>query len=155
MWLFPFQIKRETNLQVAMFRLECKDPCEGCGCFVFFLRGHSLGTCALRLPVIFGPSRWVVFKLPLRGPGSSQGPGACIGGVMSLWVVASLTRSSGDVRIRQPTFVGSVYFSKGSLPQKRGEKGTTGGSSSGLLGLVGDVGAKDSALRGRGGGQST
>ena len=36
--------------------------------------------------------------------------------------------SSSEVRVRVPFFSFSVvYFSRGTLPQKRGEKGTTGG----------------------------
>ena len=43
------------------------------------------------------------------------------------------TRSSGrEVRIRVPTFA-VVYLSRGTLPQKRGQKGTTGGHSVGTL----------------------
>ena len=37
--------------------------------------------------------------------------------------------SSREVRIRVPTFFLVVYFSRGTLAQKRGEKGTTGGPS--------------------------
>ena len=43
------------------------------------------------------------------------------------------TRSSSrEVRIRVPFLFSVVHFSRGTLPKKRGEKGTTGGPSQGM-----------------------
>ena len=60
----------------------------------------------------------------------------------------SSSRSSREVRIRVP-FSSVVYFRRGTLPQKRGEKGTTEKPShtgkSGLSGKAGSLGAPATA----------
>ena len=94
-----------------------------------FYQGSILGPCFLPpakwCPLIFPASLSSHWATAHSGPTSSK-----VGYARVRKMTFTLSRSSSrEVRIRVPTFFLDVYFSRGTLPQKKCKLGTTGGPS--------------------------